>query len=261
MCEEGSSISQLVPYPHLGAANKSETRGDVIKLDIDSSEVPCQSHKKCKYSSETPNEYLNLNKSNILPSDASFLKATRQMCVFCFNHLYNHLSRASPPPLPDLPDKYCPVFVTLEISQQRKQRNSQTDPLESELIPKFDPIHRDWSLRGCIGTLSSSQHLSKTLPKYALLSSLGDFRFPPITLAELPFLRCAVSLLVNYEDCTAYNDWTLGVHGIIIEFTVNEVKYSGTYLPDVANTMGWTVRKTVEELIKKVSAKRNKQPN
>lgn len=44
-----------------------------------------------------------------------------------------------------------------------------------------------------------------------------------------------VSLLLNFEDGSDYLDWSVGVHGIRIEFSLeNGSKRNATYLPEVA---------------------------
>ena len=53
----------------------------------------------------------------------------------------------------------------------------------------------------------------------ALRSALRDRRFPPIAAKELPALRCTVSLLCAFEKAGDWADWTVGVHGLIVEFT------------------------------------------
>lgn len=70
-------------------------------------------------------------------------------------------------------------------------------------------------------------------------SAVRDSRFSPITPDELPRLRVAVSILRHFEDAQDYLDWTVGVHGIRIEFH-NEKgsKRSATYLPEVAPEQG-----------------------
>lgn len=70
-------------------------------------------------------------------------------------------------------------------------------------------------------------------------SAMRDSRFSPITRDELPRLRVAVSILRHFEDAQDYLDWTVGVHGIRIEFH-NEKgnRRSATYLPEVAPEQG-----------------------
>ena len=72
-----------------------------------------------------------------------------------------------------------------------------------------------------------------------LHSALKDTRFSPITLAELPRLRCSVSILVSFEPAADCFDWEVGVHGIRIAVMEGASRRSGTYLPDVAKEQGW----------------------
>ncbi|CEJ04793.1 hypothetical protein RMCBS344292_18745 [Rhizopus microsporus] len=108
---------------------------------------------------------------------------------FCFEALMAHL-KEKPYPKPDFPDDAYPLFVTWHIQSHGEQR-----------------------LRGCIGNFNA-QKLHNGLLKYALISALKDSRFPPIRLAEIPRLSCAVSLLVNFEKAEDYLDWEIGVHGV-----------------------------------------------
>lgn len=109
---------------------------------------------------------------------------------------------------------------------------------------------RDQRLRGCIGTFSE-MNLHNGLKEYALTSALKDSRFDPITREELPRLTVSVSILQGFEEAH-YLDWTLGVHGIRIEF-INErgSKRSATYLPAVATEQGWDQIQTIDSLLRK----------
>lgn len=63
----------------------------------------------------------------------------------------------------------------------------------------------DGRLRGCLGSLSPLC-LATGLPEYARLSA-RDSRFPPITLAEVSGLDCAVSVLHSFERGRDWQDW------------------------------------------------------
>ena len=60
-------------------------------------------------------------------------------------------------------------------------------------------------------------HLHAGLREYALTSALKDSRFAPITRDELPRLTVSVSILMNFEEARGYLDWTLGVHGKLMD--------------------------------------------
>lgn len=137
----------------------------------------------------------------------------------------------------ELPNKSieCPIFVTWE--KRRTNLNGSSRPYE---------------LRGCIGSLSPKPLVS-SVGDYALTSALGDRRFSPVTLSEVPRLRVSISLLVKYEECEDCYDWKVGVHGIMIKFKSETTGslHSATFLPEVATQQGWDQQTTIESLVRK----------
>ena len=125
-----------------------------------------------------------------------------------------------------------PLFVTLTIA---------------------DEANKSEHLRGCIGCLSPV-HVSD-LASFALKSAFEDRRFRPLTWQELPACSCAVSLLINFQDCSDLEDWELGQHGIKIHFNADSGAFSATFLPEVASEQGWTKRETLLHLISKAGYK------
>jgi AMME syndrome candidate gene 1 protein len=122
---------------------------------------------------------------------------------------------------------------------------------ESPLFVTWNTIqsgHR--SLRGCIGTFES-QKLETGLASYALTSALHDMRFPPVDRDELSELEVSVTLLTDFEECDDPMDWTLGVHGLRINFFYHGKRYGSCYLPDVASEQGWTKEETIVSLMRK----------
>lgn len=152
-----------------------------------------------------------------------------EMAFFCFDVLHKELhglDRHVEPHHIGIVNSSFPLFVTWKIG-------------------------RDQRLRGCIGTFSE-MNLHNGLKEYALTSALKDSRFDPITRDELPRLTVSVSILQGFEEARGYLDWTLGVHGIRIEF-LNErgSKRSATYLPAVATEQGWDQIQTIDSLLRK----------
>ena len=49
-------------------------------------------------------------------------------------------------------------------------------------------------------------------------SALRDRRFEPMAHRELAALSCTVSLLFGFETAPSWQDWTIGTHGLIIDF-------------------------------------------
>lgn len=108
----------------------------------------------------------------------------------------------------------CPIFVTWHKRNSYHCRSGDQDQLE---------------LRGCIGSLSPKP-LATAVGEYALISALEDRRFNPISLAEVEHLHVSVSLLVKYEECEDCYDWIVGIHGVMIRWTIGGREFSGTYL-------------------------------
>lgn len=152
--------------------------------------------------------------------------ALPDMCFFCFEVLYCELNNIEGPGQPQFTNEPFPLFVTWKIGKDKR-------------------------LRGCIGTFSA-MHLHSGLREYALTSALKDSRFSPITRDEFPRLTVSVSILQNFEEARGYLDWTLGIHGIRIEF-LNErgCKRTATYLPQVATEQGWDQTQTIDSLLRK----------
>jgi len=152
--------------------------------------------------------------------------AVPEMCFYCFDVLNAELNNLESPATPSFTNNAYPLFVTWYTGKEQR-------------------------LRGCIGTFSD-MHLHSGLKEYAITSALRDNRFPPIGRSEISKLTVSVSVLLNFEDARGYLDWTLGVHGIRIEFH-NErgSKKTATYLPQVAPEQGWDKIETIDSLLRK----------
>jgi uncharacterized protein (TIGR00296 family) len=83
------------------------------------------------------------------------------------------------------------------------------------------------------------------------MSALKDRRFHPVSVSEVPQLRVAVSLLVKYEECEHCHDWSVGVHGIMIQWGESFHQFTATYLPEVAKEQDWDQETTINSLIRK----------
>lgn len=176
-----------------------------------------------------------------------------------------HFARAIPP------STKCPLFVTWDkrkhvapslvsrLSTRSTSRTSSSSSLhdsrneqqQQQQQQQLQQNHEfEFELRGCIGTLSPRPLIS-AVKEYALTSAFRDRRFDPIRKHELPHLRVAVSLLVNYEECSHCYDWIVGTHGIIIDFFHGTSQYSATYLPEVPLEQGWTQEEAIRSLVRK----------
>ncbi|KAA8898804.1 AMMECR1 domain-containing protein [Sphaerosporella brunnea] len=179
--------------------------------------------------------------------------ATDAHCFYCFDVLASHLLGERQP-------------HSLSKFQSLVQKKRSLPPPRGEALtngvgalPARMPLFVTWKkrsasghmdLRGCIGTFDAKP-LEAGLRDYALTAGLHDHRFGSISAKELPHLQCGVTLLTDFETAADPMDWTLGVHGIQIEFTYHQRKMGATYLPDVPSEQGWTPQETIISLMRK----------
>lgn len=152
-----------------------------------------------------------------------------QLVAHCFDVLVNHFDRQHEVRTRFPRDQPAfPLFVTW----RKREANGR------------------WSLRGCVGTFSALK-LEQGLKRFSLSSALKDKRFSVMRQDEIRHLRCEVSLLTDFEEAEHRFDWVVGVHGIQIDFEGRSVKYTSTYLPQVAVEQGWSQDETLNSLIRK----------
>jgi len=199
-------------------------RDDKYRYPIPNS-LPPPTRRKSQQGSQQVDQENNVHPLNGI--QLTFV-VTRDMVVYCFDVLVNHLRKTEFPKskMPKFTNDPYPLFVTWKIGREKK-------------------------LRGCIGTFSALR-LHDGLKEYCLSSALRDSRFRPVTHDEVHKLHCGVSLLTNFEAENNYLDWEIGIHGIRIEF-YNERGHrkTATYLPEVAKEQGWTRIQTIDSLLKK----------
>ena len=158
-------------------------------------------------------------------------EATAAMVIYCWESLLAGLEGREATAVPDFEDGEAPLFVTWTTTEGV-------------------PSGADADLRGCIGCLDPIR-LRSGLAEYAQTSAFRDRRFSPIRKAEVPHLVCEVNLLTRFEEAKAWDDWAVGTHGIILEFSHQGRRFSATYLPHVAEQQGWDVPRTVDSLARK----------
>lgn len=160
------------------------------------------------------------------------VSCTPEHCYHCFDAIAASLDGMHPPRPSFDATVTTPFFVTLKTA--------------------------DGELRGCIGTLSARSH--SHLASYACKSAFEDRRFAPVASHELPSLTLGVSLLVCYEVAEHPEDWEVGVHGIILEFSAGGRDFSATYLPEVCSEQGWTRKEALLSLSRKAGWHKSSPP-
>ncbi len=131
-------------------------------------------------------------------------------------------------------------------------RESIIHYLDGQIIPDIDPshlplalkedygafvtLHKHGKLRGCIGRFNVDGPLYKTIQQIAVSAATKDPRFSAVTTPEIEEIDIEISVLSPMKKIKSINEFELGRHGIYIK----KGSQSGTFLPQVAETTGWT---------------------
>ena len=104
----------------------------------------------------------------------------------------------------------------------------------------------DNDLRGCVGIVEPRFPLGDAVRRAAVSAALDDKRFAPVTLAELPSLTVAVSVLGPLAPCAA-EGVEVGRHGVVVRHD----ERSALLLPQVATEQGWDRETLLRQLCRK----------
>jgi len=108
----------------------------------------------------------------------------------------------------------------------------------------FVTIHKNGSLRGCIGYTISQDPLEDTLRDAALSAAFRDPRFPPLQEEELPEIDLEISLLSPPEPVDSPEELELGRHGALLKSGF----HAGLFLPQVATEQDWNLEQFMTHL-------------
>lgn len=100
----------------------------------------------------------------------------------------------------------------------------------------FVTLHKQGTLRGCIGYVEPIKPLWETVKDAAVQAAFSDPRFPPLRADELDALHLEISALSPLERIQDPMDFTIGRHGLV----VRKSYHSGLLLPQVASEHGWS---------------------
>jgi AmmeMemoRadiSam system protein A len=111
----------------------------------------------------------------------------------------------------------------------------------------FVSLHKDDELRGCIGNLHPTAPLYRVTSEAAISAAVGDPRFMPMTIDELPYVRFEISVLSPMEKIDDVEKIEIGRDGILI----SKRGARGLLLPQVAVTQGWDRERFLTETCRK----------
>ena len=116
---------------------------------------------------------------------------------------------------------------------------SHPSTLTPHLLSKcgaFVSLHKQGSLRGCIGHFGEDTPLCEIVAEMARAAAFEDPRFMPVTREELDDLDIEISVLTPMRRIQSLDEFQLHRHGIYIRKGYR----SGTFLPQVADEVNWT---------------------
>ena len=103
------------------------------------------------------------------------------------------------------------------------------------------------ALRGCIGCFEGRGSLEETVVRMARESALKDPRFSPVRPEEVGDLAIEISVLGAPTPLSSPEALVVGVHGLIVEHGGAR----GVLLPQVAEELGWTRERFLEQVCEK----------
>jgi AmmeMemoRadiSam system protein A len=125
--------------------------------------------------------------------------------------------------------------AALEARVRRMRRPAVPSDLDRPASGVFVTIHCDGDLRGCLGTVDRRDRLGEAVARLAADVATEDYRFAPITEAELERVTIALSVLTTPVRVMSLDDIEVGRHGLIVE----QGRHRGLLLPQVATEHGW----------------------
>jgi hypothetical protein len=111
--------------------------------------------------------------------------------------------------------------------------------LSQHLISKcgaFVTLHKNGSLRGCIGRFTANDELFDIVQQMAVASATNDSRFSKVGQNEIDLIDIEISVLTPLRKIESIDEIEVGKHGIYIKKGFS----TGTFLPQVAIETGWT---------------------
>ncbi len=130
--------------------------------------------------------------------------------------------------------------LTSYLTQQPMPEVLRIDASLMQQSPLFVTLwKRDKTLRGCVGRVEDiSEPLYQLVQQCAIAAATRDYRFPPVTAAELDDLLIEISVLSPPEKIARPEDVEVGRHGLLIRQERPE-RRAGLLLPQVATGRGW----------------------
>ncbi|MFA5248909.1 MAG: AmmeMemoRadiSam system protein A [Candidatus Paceibacterota bacterium] len=124
------------------------------------------------------------------------------------------------------------------VEEHIKSGTVLTVPLDfpSEFISRkagvFVTIEEKGDLRGCIGTyLPCHENVAVETIQNAVAAASQDYRFDPIDISELPYLKYTVSILNRPDPVRNLEELDPKIYGVIVKSSKGNGEKTGLLLP------------------------------
>jgi hypothetical protein len=125
--------------------------------------------------------------------------------------------------------------ISAELGVEAEKTAAPASPVLREKRGAFVTLHKHGKLRGCIGYIEAVKPLLETIEEMAKAAAFSDWRFTPVTAAEVPLLEIEISVLSPITPVADPAAIVVGTHGLIVTRGSNR----GLLLPQVATEWGW----------------------
>ena len=102
----------------------------------------------------------------------------------------------------------------------------------------------DAALRGCIGRMSATETLTRTVKEMAVAAAFEDPRFPPLEKPEYAGIAVEVTVLSPLRVIGSTSEIIVGLHGVYM----TKGGHSAVFLPQVATEQGWSRDELLDNL-------------
>jgi AmmeMemoRadiSam system protein A len=138
------------------------------------------------------------------------------------------------------------------VGEHRLAALIPTDGIFGTPCGVFVSLHVEGKLRGCIGTVESSEPMGKSIVQCAASAALHDPRFAPMRAEEVERADIEVSVLSPLQPIQV-QEIVIGKHGLLIQHG----RQRGLLLPQVATEHSLSREKFLEETCKKAGLPRD----
>lgn len=121
----------------------------------------------------------------------------------------------------------------------------------------FVSIHHGVDLRGCIGNVHPAGPLYRSVAECAIGAAVGDPRFMPLAIPELPGVEFEISVLSPLQRVGDIREIEVGKHGLLI----SKGNTRGLLLPQVATMYNWDRERFLQETCRKAGLKNDDWKN